>query len=118
MPETEEHRRERFARQKAGYDLARETMRAKMLAQSIGLARTHGYQWITRQMVADALGISAASVNNYYGQMIELKRAVLRWGVANGDAQLIAQGLANDSPITADIEPELRAKAAQFIAAL
>ena len=117
MPETDEHRRERFRKQRAGYDAARAEMRGRLLAVAIPLARDQGYQWITRQMVATAAGVSLGSVNNCFGTMLELKRAVMRWAVENGDGKLIAQGLANDSPITANIDPGLREKAAEVIAA-
>lgn len=88
---------------------------AAILEAAIELAKVEGYQWITRQMVADHAKVSVGSINNAYGQMIELKRAVMRAAVDRGIPEIVAQGLADGSSIARNAGPDLRERAAALI---
>lgn len=89
---------------------------ATILEAAIQEAGEVGYQWITREAVATRAGVSAGSVNNAYGRMVELKRAVLREAVARGLANIVAQGLADNHEIARNAPPELKAKAVALMA--
>jgi AcrR family transcriptional regulator len=101
-------RDEHFAAMKARRD-------ALILDTAIELAKVDGYQWITRQAIAEIAKISVGSVNNAYGTMVELKRAVMRAAVERGIVEIVAQGLAEGSSIARNAGPELRERAAALI---
>jgi len=84
---------------------------SRVLAAAIVEAREHGYQWITRDAVASRSGVSLGGVNNAFGTMVELKRAVMREAVAKSILEIVAQGLADRSPIALAAPPEIRAAA-------
>lgn len=89
-----------------------------VLQAAIACAREDGYQWITRKMVARRAGVSLGSVNNSYGTMRDLKRAVLQYAVDNAITEIVAQGLADQHPIARSAPAELRSKAASLIMAM
>lgn len=76
-----------------------EALAAKVLDAAIDCAMTDGYQWITREQVAAAAGVSPGSVSNAYGTMRDLKRAVLRAAVERGLPAIVLQGLVDNHPI-------------------
>lgn len=91
----------------------------RILEAAVELAKepgTGGYQWITRDLVAERAGVSVGSVNNAFGRMVELKRAVMREAVSREIVEIVAQGLADGSPIAAAAPPDLKARAARSIA--
>lgn len=68
-----------------------------ILLAAVEVSREKGYQQITRALVAGRAGVAEGTVNLAFGTMDELKAEVIRWAVANEDAELITQGLvAND----------------------
>lgn len=84
---------------------------ARILEAAIEAAKVEGYQWITRDRVAEAAGVSPGTVNTAYGTMPDLKRAVLRAAVERGIWEIVAQGLADRHPIIMDAPPEIRSNA-------
>lgn len=66
---------------------------------AITLAQAIGYQWITRDQVAEAAGVAAGTINNAFGSMVGLKRAVLQAAVERGIKEIVAQGMADGHPI-------------------
>lgn len=90
---------------------------AAILDAAIKLATDDHFQFITREKVAAAAGVSVGSVNNAFGRMVELKRAVLKAAVARGIVEIVAQGIAERHPITADAPEDLKQRALAHIAA-
>lgn len=87
---------------------------SKVLEAAIVEAEAEGYQFITRDAVAKRAGVSAGGVNNAFGTMLGLKRAVLREAIRREILPIVAEGLACKSPVIAEASPELieRARAA------
>lgn len=79
-----------------------------ILDAAIELALAHGYQNITREQVAYRAGVAVGTVNNAYATMIGLKRAVLQAAVDRSIVEIVAQGRADQSPITRDIPDDLK----------
>lgn len=102
-------RQERFAAMRARRDAA-------ILDAAIEEAKAEGYQWITRDAIAHRAGVSVGSVNNAFGRMVELKRAVMRAAVERSIPEIVAQGLADGSAIAKDAPPDLKARAAALLA--
>lgn len=83
----------------------------KVLEAAIAEACEQGYQFVTRDAVAQRAGVSVGGVNNAFGTMLELKRAVLRAAIEREILSIVAEGIANGSPVCADLPPELRKRA-------
>lgn len=84
----------------------------RILLAAVELAKSLGYQWITRDQVAEAADVAAGTINNAYGSMVGLKRAVLRHAVAEGIVEIVAQGLADGHEIARGAPAELKTRAA------
>lgn len=85
-----------------------------VLAAGLTEARDVGFQWITRDAVAKLAKVVPASVSHAFGDMIGLKRAVLREAIRIEDLTIIAQGLAERHPIVMEeASTELRERAAR-----
>lgn len=84
----------------------------RILQAAIEQAKTDGYQWITRDAVAEAAGVSPGTVNTAYGTMPALKRAVLQAAVDGGVLEIVAQGLADRHPIVMNAPEDVRRAAA------
>jgi len=89
----------------------------RILAAAVELAKGIGYQWITRDQVAEAAEVSAGTINNAYGSMIGLKRAVLQHAVDNAIVEIVAQGLADGHEIARGAPTELKERAAALMVA-
>lgn len=100
---------------RAGEKIKRKT-RAKVLRKAMQLAQTEGWQWTTRAMIAQAAGVSVGAVSGAYGSMIELKREVMREAVRLEILPLIAQGLAEQSPIAQSAPASVKQRAIATLA--
>lgn len=70
----------------------------QLLACAVALSRENMYFRITRSQVAELAGVSGATVANSYS-MPELRAAVVKWAIANDDAELIAQARVAKDPL-------------------
>lgn len=87
----------------------------RILNAAIECALEDGYQWITRALVARKADVGVGTINLAYGDMRGLKRAVLKAAVERGIIKLVAQGMADGHPITADAPPEVKAQVAALL---
>lgn len=101
----------------SGLSAAVQERNAKVLAAAIEEAKDVGFQWITREAVAMRAGVSVGGVNNAYGTMRDLKRAVLREAVAQEIVVIVAQGLADRHEIALSAPPALKEAAAAALTA-
>lgn len=95
-----------------------EFRQGNILDIAIRLAKTKGYNQITRDDVAAAANVSPALVTHYFTTIGRLRRAVLREAVNRGVLEIVAQGLACEDPIAVGAPRELRHSAALLIARL
>lgn len=83
----------------------------QILDAALGLAAAVGYQNITREAIADEVGVSHALVNLYFTVMAELKAAVVVEAVRVGNLAVVAQALAARDAAVTDLDPKLKRKA-------
>lgn len=95
-----------------------EDRKGQILAAAVKLAEGTNYTTITRDGVAGAAGVSMGLVTRYFGTMNQLRRAVMRAAVAEGNAVVVAQGLAQRDPQALKAAPELREAAGRKLAAI
>lgn len=88
--------------------------RGHILDTAVGLAKEHGYRFITRGMVAEAAGVSGSLVSLYFN-MNQLRENIMELAVMRQIPEIIAQGLLNQDIIALSVSPELKAKAAEII---
>lgn len=69
--------------------------RKQILEAALALAGKHGYVNVTRAMIAERAGVSAPSINYYFGTMHELRAALLTYATATGSTGVAAQFAAN-----------------------
>jgi AcrR family transcriptional regulator len=87
----------------------------EILKATTELADRHGLAGITREMIANRLGISTGLINSHYGTMQQLRRAVMRRAVQGRNLKLIAEGLVLNDPVARKAPDELRKAAAAAI---
>lgn len=88
---------------------------AAILDAAIEEALVDGYQWISRDAVAERAGVSAGSVSNACGGMRALKRRVMHEAVTRPIPIIVAQGLADGSDIARNAPPAVKEAALQTL---
>jgi AcrR family transcriptional regulator len=88
----------------------------RIISAALQLAEADHYNFITRDAVAAAAGVSPATINNVYGTMVGLKRAVLAAAVERRVVSVVAQGLGDRHAIVMDAPEDLRHEAAMYMA--
>lgn len=76
-----------------------EPRKRQILECAVELSRVHGYLKVTRDMVAEAAGVSSTLVSKYYKNMPELRNSVLEYAVQKEVLEVIAQGLTFCEPV-------------------
>ena len=72
--------------------------KAVILDLALHMAAEHGYDRITREMIAAEVECSPALISKLFGTMHQMRRAIMSAAVARRDLKVIAQGLvAGDS---------------------
>ncbi len=87
------------------------TRRAHVLAVAYEMAAELGYQWISRDPVASRAKVAQGSIQFLFGSMKELKREVLREAIRREDLAILAQGLADGSPIAHSAPEDMKKRA-------
>lgn len=84
----------------------------RILNAAMSIAEIEGYLLITRDAVAKLAECAPATVNNAYGSMRGLRRAVLSAAVERRNLVIVAQGLADRHEIILKAPEDLRQEAA------
>lgn len=75
------------------------------------LAKSNRYDQLTREQIAEAAKVSAATVSKYFGTMPNLRRDIMRDAVRNNVWQVIAQGVVAGDKQAMKAPAEVRAEA-------
>lgn len=75
-----------------------------------------GYNNLTRDAIAEHAGVSMGLINNYFGTMIQLRRAIMRAAIKREIPEIIAQGIAINDKHAIKAPQILKMQAAQLIA--
>jgi AcrR family transcriptional regulator len=67
--------------------------KASILDAAVRMSRNYGYAKVTRADIAHAAQCSEALVSSYWGTMVQVRRAVIRWSIKNRDLVIVAQAL-------------------------
>ena len=89
---------------------------AQILAAALELSQRVGYQKLTRDAVAEKLGVSSSLIPAHMGTMAEFRRDIMREAVRVECLPVIAQGIVARDPRAMKAPAELRARALQSLA--
>ena len=67
--------------------------KAEILDHAILVARTVGFQNVTREAIAESAQCSPGLVSRYFGTMRQLRRAIMSAALVRSDLIILAQGL-------------------------
>jgi AcrR family transcriptional regulator len=87
-----------------------------ILMVALDQARQSGYRNLTRDGVASAAEVAAGSINAAFGNMDGLRQAVMVAAVERDIPEIVAQGLADQSPIAKNAPPDLKTRALALLA--
>ena len=89
--------------------------KAAILDAAIEVAEDTHYLHMTRSQIAEKAGVSTPLVQHYFGNMPELRKAVMLEAVKRGLVYLVAQGLVAGDVNVKGATEWLRLKAAAWI---
>jgi AcrR family transcriptional regulator len=89
----------------------------ELLRVAVQLARTTGYQHITREVIAQHAGVSPALISVRLGTMPAMRRSVMRAAIADGVLEVVGQGLAARDPHALKAPDELKRRALEHMIA-
>jgi AcrR family transcriptional regulator len=90
--------------------------RAQILDEALRCAEVYGYTNITRQMVADRLGLAPGLVSHYFGTMDDLRRDVMRHAIKRENLRVVAQGVIAGHPVAMRAPRDLKSRALAALA--
>lgn len=90
--------------------------RAEILDAAMRMSRLYGYRETTRKDIADAAKCSEALVSNYFGTMVQVRRAIVRRAVEIRDLAIVGQALAAKDKHAAKAPLNLRVAALASLA--
>ena len=93
-----------------------EKRNSAVLEAAVTIARDSGFASLTRDGIAEEAGVGAGSVNNAYGTMDGLKKAVMAACVEREHLSVIAWGIANGYEAAKAAPEELRKRALASLA--
>lgn len=89
--------------------------KAQILFHAAELAKEIGYHNMSRENIAEAAGVSVGLITKYFGNMVKLRRAVIRYAINRQIPEIIAQGIINKDRFASKAPDDLKEKAAKII---
>lgn len=90
--------------------------KAHILRVAVEMSKKDGYHKITRDNIARQAGVSMGLITRYFNTMVQLRRCIIRYAIANEIVVIIAQGLADGDVHARKAPPELKAEAVSLLA--
>lgn len=87
----------------------------QILDAAIKLAKQVGYHSITRDGVAQELGISHGLINNYFNTIEQLKKEVIKKAIEEQILEIIAQALGMGDKQILKISKDIKDKVLKFL---
>ncbi len=85
--------------------------KVEILDAALDLSAKRGYLHVTRDEIAEAVGVTGPAVQYHFNTMDNLRRALMEHAVTKRCAPVVAQGLAVFDPAAADADADLRKEA-------
>jgi AcrR family transcriptional regulator len=85
--------------------------REQCIETALELAKDKPYYQVTRNEIADAVGIAGSVVQWHFGTVKNMRRDIMRAAIKAEHLDVIAQGIANRDPHALKAPAELRTRA-------
>ena len=85
--------------------------REQVVEAALRLAQSKPYWQITRNELADEVGIAGSVVQYHFNTVKQMRRAIMRAAVHREDLTVVAQGIAAQDPHALKADAGLRARA-------
>lgn len=95
--------------------MAPDERKETILTAAVSVAKTNGYNKMTRDDIARHAGVSTGLVTFYFSTMTQLRRAVIRSAITNEVLEVVAQGLAIGDDQAKKAPDELKKRATDFL---
>jgi len=92
-----------------------ELRKHQILMAAIDLAKTQGYNKMTRDAIAEHAGVSMGLVSHRFNTMCQLRRDIIRYAIKHEILPIIAQGLACNDKHALKTSSDLKRKAVDYI---
>lgn len=89
--------------------------KSAVLSVALRLAEVHGYQNVTREMLAKEAGTSDGLISNLFGPMVQLRRTIMVAAIITRNLKIIAQGIAASDVEALSCDPELKKAAIETL---
>jgi len=95
--------------------------REGIVITALALAQGKSYMKVTRDEIADQLGISGPAIQHHFGTMKQLQRSVMRAAcqrAATGDEaalRVVAQGIADGNALAKSVSDSIKQKVAGLL---
>lgn len=85
--------------------------REQCIEAALALAKDKPYYQVTRNEIADAVGVAGSVVQWHFGTVKQMRRQIMRAAIAAERLDIIAQGITNRDPYALRAPAELRTRA-------
>jgi len=85
-----------------------EVRKEEILLAAVPLAAIHGFNNVTRNMIADALGVAPTTVQYHFGTMPALRKEIVRRAVKSKNLKVMAQAIVAGHPAVAKLDAALK----------
>jgi AcrR family transcriptional regulator len=85
--------------------------REQCIEAALVLAKDKPYYRVTRNEIADAVGVAGSVVQWHFGTVKKMRRQIMRAAIVAERLDIIGQGIANQDPHALKAPAELRARA-------
>ena len=90
--------------------------REQCIEAALELARHKPYYRVTRNEIADAVGVAGSVVQWHFGTVKKMRRQIMRAAIAVERLDIIGQGIANQDPHALKAPADLRTRALEALA--
>lgn len=92
-----------------------EVRKDAILSAALKLATKTNYATVTREQIAQAVGVTGPAVQYHFGSMLKLRRALMRAAIVEGNAKIVAQGLIAGDRYAKAAPDEIKQKAVTYV---
>ena len=92
-----------------------EERKQELLDAAISLSKHMGYTHITRDGIAQRVGVSYGLVTHYFKSMDNLRKVIMKEAIRNAIVEIVAQGLVCKDPLTKNLKPKLMKKVIAYL---
>lgn len=88
-----------------------EIRKNQILIAALSLAAEGHYTQVSRDKIAALCGVTGTAVQHHFGTMKQLRRAIIRYAIANSNHKVVAQAIIANDPAVSGLTDEQRAAA-------